>query len=284
VIARDRLLALVLCVVSLGVLPNVASSITIDGSPVTSGLQSNLDRANQTFQRAIDRLSSDREAGTAFALESAALYRAIAREGQIQNHRLELNAGNAAMIGGDTGRAMLSFRRAEKIAPSNTAVRQSLAAARERVGTKVAPPPTAISFARAVDLLLTWRNVIPRSAMVWLAALAYIGAWGFAAVSILRLMPRARIFGILAGTVAILAACSLGADEWDRTRVPAAVIVQPGVVGLNGPASGVYEPTYKSPLAPGVECIVVEVRGAWSHVRLNDGGLTWVPSSSLEYV
>lgn len=247
-------------------------------------LRSDLDEANRTFQRAIEVLGRDREAGAALALDAAAQYRAVARSGNIQNHFLELNAANASMLGGDVGRAVVAYRRAERISPTDAGVRQGLAAARAAVGTRAPASASPSAVARTLEVVLVWRESVSRRAMVWFAAAAYVTAWGCAIGFLMIARRNFRRAGVLAGVAAFLAAGMLWADAWDRASVRSAVIVQAGVVGLNGPAAGVYEPTYTSPLAPGVECVVIEHRGDWTHVRLTDGGQTWVPSSALDMV
>lgn len=247
-------------------------------------LVSELREANDVFARAVATLANDRDAGSALALDAAARYRAIASDGGIRNHALEMNSGNAALLGGDTARAVLAFRRAEKIAPDNAAVRQSLAAARERVGTKITPATPRSIAERAMDAALAWRGHVSHAVLTTIALAAYVGAWACAGVSIVRPRRGLRATGLAAGLVATALFGLLLADEWDRTRVDGAVVVQAGTVGLKGPARGVYEPTFTAPLAPGVECVILETRGAWCRVRLSGGGETWVPASSLERV
>ncbi len=253
------------------------------GAALGGSTREKFEEANGVFRRAIETLARDREAGVNLALDAAARYRGLAKEG-IRNHLLELNAGNSAMLGGDVGHAVVSFRRAERLEPSNAGVKQSLEAARKAVGVAVGKPAGVVDGPRIVGVVNLWRHVVPRGAVAGVAWIAYLVAWGCAAAGAMGLRGRLKLMGVVAGLVAVVGAGLLGVDEWERSRVVAAVVVQSGVVGLNGPAAGVYEATFQSPLSPGVECVVVEVRGAWSRVRLGDGTMTWVPSGSLELV
>lgn len=250
----------------------------------SGNLRESLDEANRIFQRAIEELGRDHDTGAALALEAAARYRAIARDGGIQNRSLELNAGNAWMLGGDLGRAIVSYRRAERVAPSDPSVRQSLAAARAAAGTKDTARAGASISARALAFTLRWRELCSRGTLVGCAAAGYLAAWCGAFASLAGGRRAFRTAGAFSGVVTLVIVGLLWTDAWDSSSARSAVIVQSGVVGLNGPAAGVYEPTYKAPFSPGVECVVIETRGMWTCVRLPDDGRTWVPSSALEFV
>jgi hypothetical protein len=114
----------------------------------------------------------------------------------------------------------------------------------------------SVAFA-AVWLLLTVR-VLVRSALVsWAAALA-------ALVAVL-------MFGSLAA-------------EWRQVRT-----VRPGVVtsaettARKGDGTS-YEPAFTEPLHAGTEFRVLEDRGEWLEVALDDGRRCWLPAKDIECV
>src|SRR5512140_2017272 len=85
--------------------------------PDSSRNAATFDAACASFRHALDLSAKDPKASSAAALEAAAGFRELAESGGIRNHRLEINLGNASLLAGDLGRAVLAYRRAQEIEP-----------------------------------------------------------------------------------------------------------------------------------------------------------------------
>lgn len=236
------------------------------------------EEAAAVFQRGLRAHEAAPGSGTAEFLRAAALYESILEAHGIDNHTLHANRASALLLAGDTGRAIAAFRRAQKLDPTNPAVRQGLAAARARVGSGIAPSPTS----EAREILLAWRGRIPRPALLAVAFTAYVIAWLAAA---LRLLAVRRATPIIpaAAIVCALAAAPLAIEAALDNRDHGVVIVHE-VIGLNGPSRAVYAPTFAAPLTAGVELDILEVRDEWLRVRLTDGRETWLPATAIERI
>lgn len=238
------------------------------------------DEANTAFAQAASQLKSDRPAADRLLDQSIDLYRRIIDAGLV-NGRLDYNIGNAYMLKGDVGRAILHYRRAERLIGGRADLASNLAYARQRVATRVESSPVG---ALRRTLLFWHDDLSPRAR--WTAFIAAFG--GFWAVALARLLALVRfrtrwLLASLAFVAGALAA-SLAATHAERGARSEAVVVADRVTGRKGPDENGYEPSFKEPLSAGVEVRIVEERPGWLLVRLRDGRETWLPAASVDRV
>lgn len=238
-----------------------------------------LDTADARFKAAlVEKENASAMAPESF-LDAARTYESIADMG-FDNPDLWLDAGNAYLLGGDIGRAVLAFRRADLLRPYDSNVRSGLADARERVQISVSQS----SASRATQFATYWRRFIPVPFMIGAFVALYVGAWTVAIINGFRpaLVPRAvgLSLALAAGLTATLVLVEHRTNDGDRSGV----VVADGITARNGPSASVYEPTFTTPLRPGVELRILESRDGWHKVRLADGRETWLPQHSIERV
>lgn len=267
------LLAAVLSIVTAG---SAHAANILDTDPASI-----LSRAESSYDRGIAQLPSEPAAARASFTEAAAAYRELAEVRGIRNARLLANLGNAYLLAGDTGRAVLSYRRAERLDPSDSTVRAGLELVRSRVGTPVNPG----SPFRASGSLAAIHPFIAPGALLRVGVAAWVLGWLALALAVVR-SGIGRIRG--SGSAAVVAgAVCIGfaiADIAVQRASPESVLVEDGVQGRNGPGGAVYGPTFDKAMAAGVELTIVEQRGGWVRVRLSDGRETWVPAEAVERV
>lgn len=247
-------------------------------SPARAGStpESLLARAETAFDRAEERLATDPAGARAALDESIAAYQGLLELGT-DNAAIHRNIGNAWMLRGDTGRAIAAFRRAERIDPTDTRVRDSLAAARAAVRTDV----SAGARTRIEGAILFWRGWLPRSALLTVGLAAWAIAWLGAALLVVT--RRGGIITSAAALAAVLTLGSLAAERVVLDLEPHAVIVQ-DAVGYRGPNEAVYERTFQEPIRAGVEARVIERRDGWTRLRLRSGSETWVRTETIERI
>lgn len=247
---------------------------------VSDDVRSMFDEANALMTRADEAATSDPKLSGAIAAQAAALYRSCIERGGIDNADLHADLGNAELRAGNVGLAIVSYRRAERLDPRNPIARAGLNAARS--GVSVIVDPDAPKF--AIDALFIWRRWVPRSLVFGVGVIAWLGLWG---------TLGARAAGLWrppAGLIAACAACALltlgGQYAEQRTLYNGrhAVVTAREIVGRNGPNAAAYQPTFADPLVEGVECVLLERREGWAHVRLDDGRTTWLPDAALETI
>ncbi|HBS28963.1 MAG TPA: hypothetical protein DEB06_05830 [Phycisphaerales bacterium] len=237
--------------------------------------------ASRKFDEGAATIAADRARGVALLDESVALFERVLRDAGLENGRVYYNIANARMLQGDTGRAVLNYRRAQRLMPADQAIAGALEGARRRVQGRVEPQGNE----RAGQLLLAWHYAF--SPGVRFAGLALCSAlfWGLALARLARAVPRGAWWG--AGVAALVGGVLLGsliASERAFQRSAEAVIVAPSVVGRKGPDESGYQPAFTDALHAGLEVTIVEARPGWRLVRLADGREAWLPEDALEAV
>jgi len=245
-------------------------------APTDDGIRSMFDGANALIERADVAQADDPRLAASLSAQAAALYRACIERGGIDNADLHADLGNAELRAGNVGLAIVSYRRAERLDPTNPIARAGLASARS--GVRVLVEPDAPRF--AVDA----RRWVPRSIVFGAGLLAWLGLWGMLglrAVGITR-VPAGWITACAAAALVTLG----GQYAEQRTLYHGrhAVVTAPEIVGRNGPNPIAYQPTFADPLVAGVECVLLETRDGWRRVRLRDGRTTWLPGDALETI
>lgn len=235
------------------------------------------DEANRMFRQAGEQTDPRQ----AFGLyQSAALrYERLIEEGGIRNEKLFYNLGNAYYRSGDFGRAILSYRRAQALAPSDANVRQNLEAARAARIDRFAEPTES----RVLRTLLFWHYDLPFGAR--LALLAGFAAlfWALAAWRLFRPVAVANQALAIAGGLAAALLLSVSFEGWSVGDRDVAVVLAGESIARKGDGAS-YEPAFTAPLHSGAEIQVLERRGDWVHGELADGRTFWVQARDLETV
>ena len=239
--------------------------------------QTVFDDANRTFREAGETTDPRK----AFGLyQSAALrYERLIEEGGIRNAKLFYNLGNAYFRSGDFGRAILSYRRAQALAPSDSNVRQNLEAARAARTDRFAEPTET----RVLRTLLFWHFDL--SLGVRLALLAAFSAvfWGLAALRLVRPGKAPRPALAISGALAAALLLSVVFEGWRAGDSAAGVVIAGEAMARKGDGDH-YEPAFTEPLHAGAELRVLERRGDWVHGELPDGRTFWVHGRDVEMV
>jgi tetratricopeptide (TPR) repeat protein len=213
-------------------------------------------------------------------LEKAALsFEAIHRDGGIENGRLFYNIGNLYVRLGDTGKAILNYRRAERFIPNDINLQQNLNYARSRSVDKIEPMPQT----RVFRTLFFWHYDLGGMARAWLFAAFFGLLWVFAAVYLLQGRLWLRHAAVFCAVLSLSLACSLAVEAYEQSNIRSGVILEKEVMGRKGDST-TFEPTFKEPLHAGVEFDLVEERKGWLHIELADGRRCWIPESAAEII
>lgn len=238
-----------------------------------------LSAASEHFRKGTALLESDREAATSELTKAIDAFERVIQEGGVRNGRLYYNIGNAHLLSGDIGRAILNFKRAERLIPGDPNLAANLALARQRVANRVEAPAEE----RVRRVLLFWHDETPSRARYGVFLACYAIAWGWA---LLRLARPSIIGGCWpAAAFAFVAASTMASLIIERRSLSSnseGVIVADQTVGRKGPDIFAYEPSFTEPLHSGVEVTIVERRPGWLLARLADGRGTWIEESAIE--
>jgi tetratricopeptide (TPR) repeat protein len=226
------------------------------------------ERAQYLFQRSTEAYQAKRYEAAAQDLEAVL-------EGGFESAAVHYNLGNAWFRLGKPGRAILHYRRAERLAPRDEDLRVNLALAREATVDRLRPAE-APSWRRA----LLW--VRDRLSLAELAAF-FLGAMGLLAALLLAraVLPargslRMAIRGA-AGLTLALGLC-LGARTWMDRPGREGVVVAAESAARTGPGE---EFAVHFRLHEGAEFSVLERRPGWTKIEVQDRR-GWLSDADVE--
>lgn len=197
----------------------------------------------------------------------------------IRNGYLEYNLGNTYLQLSDMGRAILHYRRAERLIPGDALLAENLGVARTRLLLNI-PPTRSGAVYRA---LFFWHyQASPRGRLV-AAFLGYIAFWVL--LSLRAIFPKSWLItgAVIAGLVWLATGGSLAVQRWQDRTIPDAVVIANDVTVYKGPG-GTYQKQFEQSLQAGVEVRIREERGEWRRIELSDGSSGWVRRDTIELI
>lgn len=235
--------------------------------------------ASRCFREATAIADTQPDAARELFAKAALRFERIAREGGIRNGRLYYNIGNCYFRLEDLGRAVLYYRRAEQYIPNDPNLRQNLDFARRKRLDRIDVPERT----RALKTVLFFHYDFSQRARAMVFAAGFGLCWALLTV---RLFVRSGLLAWCAAFAAVFSALMLGslAAEWHQFRtVRPGVVIAAETVARKGDGTS-YEPAFTEPLHAGTEFRVLENRGDWLQVALDDGRRCWLPSRDVECV
>ncbi|UCF43276.1 MAG: hypothetical protein JSV99_12015 [Planctomycetota bacterium] len=236
-------------------------------------------QANEAFRRANSITQNPDQAARLY--DTAILYyKKIINEGGIRNSKLYYNLGNAYFLKEDVGRAILNYRRAERLDKSDANIQKNLSFARSRridkVGLKTEKRVLQTLFFWHYDFSIKTKFVL---SCVFFAILC---------ISLTLILWFGRSVPATATAVicGILLACfiiSVVLEAGNQKRLVCGVITAEGVVARQGDGQN-YPASFKAPLHAGTEFDLLERRAGWFHLRLSNGSEGWIPETGAELI
>jgi tetratricopeptide (TPR) repeat protein len=228
-----------------------------------------------SFRQANELLKTEPTKARDLFEKAALCFEAMVREGEIENGRLFYNIGNIYFRLGDTGKAILNYRRAERFFPNDINLQQNLNYARSRCVDKIEPKPQTQLF----RTVFFWHYDLSGPTRAWIFAALFSPLWLFAGLHLLLRRSWIRHAMICCGVLSLLFAGSLAVDAYQQSHRRSGVILAKEVVGRKGDST-TFEPTFRDPLHTGVEFDLVEERKGWLLIELADGRQSWIPESA----
>lgn len=239
-----------------------------------------LQAAEDAFAQANAISSSDQNKAVELYKVAIDNYLRLGSEFGISNEHIYYNIGNAWLLQGDVGRAIVNYRRAVSLNPGNTDIAGNLNYARslrlDQIPVPVEEKVLAMLFFWHYDFSIKSRFIVG------------IACWSLSCVFIAVMLltrkknsPALAICGILLlGT--LLMAGSVG---WESlgSQNNYGVIVAREVIARQGDGDN-YPESFTDALHSGTECRVLKHRQGWYQIELGDGAITWVKEANLEVV
>lgn len=233
----------------------------------------------QFFDQANQAAGADPEAAKALYDKAIMRFERLAGEFHVENGRLFYNLGNAYLMKGELGRAILNYRRAARFIPNDANLHQNLDYARSQCPDRIEEPQQR----KVLKTLFFWHYDLPGTLRMTLFALCNAVFWSVAAVALFK---RKRGLYRVAAVLAVFTlsfAGSVLADTVTWSHDQTAVVLSNEVIARKGNGEN-YGPSFEKPLHAGVEFNVLEARSGWYHAQLFDGRECWIPDNAAERV
>jgi hypothetical protein len=234
-------------------------------------------RAEQEFQRGVELRGARDKAIPHFKIASE-YFEELCRRG-VSNPELYRNLGNASLLADELPRAVLSYRRGLRLAPTDPDLQTGLTEARGRVvyaatGGFGRPPD---------DYRPPWLPRVGSAELLAAVVLCYVVACLYGTRWLMTRRGWPLICALVA-SVAAIALTSLMISALKSERVgrehPLVIVAEDGVLLRKGDGLA-YPPRYETPLNKGVEARRLYERGDWSQIELSGGEIGWMRSDKL---
>jgi tetratricopeptide (TPR) repeat protein len=249
----------------------------------TEQVYSLFSQANQFFREANAipmYIGNDAEKAQKLYEKAILNYEKIISDGRIKNSKLYYNLGNAYFLKEDIGRAILNYRRAERLDKADTNNQKNLAFARSRRIDKV----EVRTQERILETLFFWHYDFSIKTKFLITCICLAIVCISATVMLWRgksagAVATAVIFGLL--TASFLTSVIL--ETRSRASTISGVITAGQVVAQQGDGPN-YPESFKDPLHAGTEFDLLEHRTGWFHIMLSDDSEGWIPDNTAELI
>ena len=204
----------------------------------------------------------------------------IIHEGEIENPKLYYNLANAYLLDDQIGKAILNYRRGQRLNEADTNIQKNLAFARTRRIDRV----DVQTEKKVLQTLFFWHYDIPLSARFFLIFLGFGSTCVMGIFMVLRGFSSQR--AVLCALGGIFVSSFLGSvliDVTQRTQTAEGVILAEEVIARQGDGDN-YPASFKDPLHAGTEFVLLEARTSWVQIRLSDGSEGWIPDQAAERI
>lgn len=242
-----------------------------------------LNEANAAFQQA--NAAGDSDAGRQLYDKAILLYEKIIDQAGVRNAGLYYNLANAYLLKDDIGRAILNYRRAERLvrvglktASTDLNIKKNLAFARSRRIDRV----ETAAPKRVLETLFFWHYDLSLHTRFLLACLGFASLCLCGTAMIWRGRGLASTaVGALSAVLVLSLLASILMEMRRQSGERFGVIVAAAVEARQGDGPN-YPPSFKDSLHAGTEFDLLEQRPGWLHIRLSDGADAWVPEDTAE--
>jgi len=232
--------------------------------------------ANDLFQKGLDSPAPDRAERIH---QAASLYERIIKEKGIRNGYLFYNIGNCYFHLGEIGKAILNYRRAEKLIPNYSDLKRNLRSAQARRKDNIEKSQIR-SIART---LFFWHYLMSRTTKIAVFSTVFSAIWIMLLLKLFFDRPVMNWGAAVCIFFSVAFGASAPLDYYEDYAVRSGVIVAQTTLPRKGPGDS-YAASFKEPLHEGTEFRLKDRQGVWVQIELDNGSVCWVNSKHVEMV
>ncbi len=265
-------LAAMLAAVANVAIPN--ASWAMDAQTREQVLRGALDAYDQGLQKRDENGNEHR----ALFREAADGFEALLADG-VSNGYLHYNLANAYLQLDELGKAILHYRRGERLIGSDEQLRANLDFARSLRRNRI----QSSGEKEIWETVFFWHYETSTKVRLFVGMVAYVGFWLLLTLRIFRkgagMMPVVcllALFWVSAGTSVLV-------ESWNRNHVLEGVTVQDDITVRKGNGEASAD-AFREKLHEGVEFVILEERPGWYRIELPDGNTGWVRQSQVAVI
>jgi hypothetical protein len=246
------------------------TAASLQAGPPSEQVRTLFNQANQDFRQA--NSAEDTEQAAKLYEKAILGYEKVIEQGQIKNAKLYYNLANAYLLKGEVGKAILNYRRAERLDNSDENMKKNLAFARSRRIDKVAVKTET----RVLQTLFFWHYDFSIQTKFLLTCIFF----GIVCICIAGMIWLGRngllmTVVVISGILTICFFSSVIVESSSRSREVCGVVTAKEIIARQGDGQN-YPPSFKEPLHEGTEFDLLEARPGWLHIKLSDGSDGWI--------
>ncbi len=240
--------------------------------------QSLFAQGNEAFKKA--NVEADNGQSRRLYEKAILNYERLINEGGIRNAKLYYNLANAYLLTDDVGRAILNYRRAEKLDEGDYNIQKNLEFARSRRIDKI----DVQAQEKVMQTLFFWHYDLSMKTRFLLACVFFGSVCAALTMTIWRgARAWTSVLIVVGGILLISVVASVIAESnYERNRV-CGVITAAEAVARQGDGPN-YPESFKEALHAGTEFELAEQRPGWLHIMLSDGSEGWIAEDTAEVI
>ena len=236
-------------------------------------------QANQFFKEA-NTTANDPDHAEKLYEKAILNYEKIISNGRIRNSKLYYNLGNAYFLKDDIGRAILNYRRAQRLDKADTNIQKNLAFARSRRIDTI----DVRTEERILETLFFWHYDFPIKTKFMAMCLCF----AIICISVTVMLWRSKsapwiATAVICGLLTASFISSLVVEIRSRANTICGVITDQQVIARQGDGPN-YPESFKDPLHAGTEFDLLERRSEWFHIMLSDDSDGWIPDKAADLI
>lgn len=235
-------------------------------------------QANQFFREA--NTATDPQQAERNYEQAILHFERIIGEGQVENAKLYYNLANAYFLQGRLGKAILNYRRAQKLDDSNENVQKNLTFARTKRIDKI----TVKTEKRVLQTLFFWHYDFSLKTKFLLTCIFFaVACLCITSLIWLGRRPAWTVSIIISGILTLCFLISVAVEYRADINKISGVITDNQVIARQGDGAN-YPASFKEPLHEGTEFDLLEERPAWLHIKLSDDSDAWIPQTAADLI
>lgn len=213
-------------------------------------------------------------------LKAAAQFESLVEDFGIDNGYLFYNIGNAYYEAGEKGKAILFYKRAERLIPGFDDLKYNLKKAQNDLQLS---GDNETWWTNIVRSILFWHYMMDFNTRRTCFTVAFSAIWIFLVIGIFK---RSLLLRLGVYLMIILSLGFGGSFAWSAYRmyaIDSGVVITSDTVVRKGPGKS-YQPFYENPVSAGSEFTLLAEQGNWWKIRFSNGDEVWIEKEYADLI